>query len=73
EDPRRFDFDRPQRLLKEWAARNGIETIDVLPEFREVARQKPLFYDTDLHMTTAGHRLVADMIWPTLSSLKDPA
>jgi lysophospholipase L1-like esterase len=68
EDSNSFDFDRPQRLLREWGERHDVQTIDLLPRFRDSASVAPLFYETDLHMTTAGHRLVAEGIWPLLSS-----
>lgn len=68
ENPGRFDIDKPQRLLKLWAERNGVPTVDMLPAFREAARHEPLYYNTDLHMTAAGHRLVADGVWPALLS-----
>ena len=69
EDSSLFDFERPQTLLKEWGTQNGVPTIDILPRFREAAVGEPLYYDTDLHMTVAGHRLVSDAVWPSLSAL----
>lgn len=68
EDPSHFDFEKPQRMLKEWGGRNSVPTIDVLPQFREAALLKPLYFETDLHMTTAGHRLVSEGVWPILMS-----
>ena len=64
-----FDFERPQTMLKEWGARNGVPVVDVLPRFREAALGKPLYYDTDLHMTAAGHQLISDTVWAPLSAL----
>jgi acetyltransferase AlgX (SGNH hydrolase-like protein)/GDSL-like lipase/acylhydrolase family protein len=63
EDSSLFDFERPQRMLKEWASNNGVPTVDVLPRFRQTAIQEPLFYETDLHMKPAGHRLVGETVW----------
>ena len=69
DDPSLFDFERPQTMLKEWGASNGVPTVDLLPTFRQVALDEPLFYETDLHMKVAGHRLVSDIVWPALATL----
>src|SRR5262249_45672062 len=69
EDPHLFDFERPQTRLIEWGASHAVPTVNLLPRFREAALEEPLFYDTDLHMKAAGHRLVSDMVWPALATL----
>jgi len=69
EDPSLFDFERPQAMLKAWGASNGVPTVDLLPRFREAVLGEPLFYDTDMHMKVAGHRLVSDTVWPSLAGL----
>jgi len=69
ENPGLFDFDRPQRMLNEWGARNGVPTVDLLPVFRKAALEEPLFYDTDLHMQAAAHRLVSETVGPSLAML----
>jgi acetyltransferase AlgX (SGNH hydrolase-like protein) len=68
EDPSQFDFQKPQHMLKEWGERNGVRTIDLLPQFREAAPQEALYFSTDLHITAAGHRLVSEGVWPALLS-----
>ena len=56
-------------MLKEWASNNGVPTVDVLPRFRQAAIEEPLFYETDLHMKPAGHRLVGEAVWLPMSTL----
>ena len=69
QDPHLFDFERPHTMLKEWGARNGVATVDLLPRFRQAALEQPLFYETDLHMKAAGHRLVSETVWPSLATM----
>jgi len=66
EAPSRFDFELPQRRLKQWAEANGVTTVDLLPAFRDATRVEPLYFETDLHLTVAGHRCVANGLWPLL-------
>jgi len=65
----RFDFELPQRLFKQWGEANGVTTVDLLPAFREATRVEPLYFETDLHLTAAGHRCVANGLWPLLRTL----
>jgi hypothetical protein len=64
--PSRFDFELPQRRLKDWGHANGVTTVDLLPAFREAGQAEPLYFETDLHLTVAGHRCVANGLWPSL-------
>jgi len=64
--PSRFDFELPQRRLKEWGRANGVTTVDLLPAFRGATQVEPLYFETDLHLTVAGHRCVANGLWPLL-------
>lgn len=67
--PTRFDFELPQRRLKQWGEANGVATVDLLPAFRAATPAEPLYFETDLHLTAAGHRTVANGLWPLLRTL----
>jgi len=69
EAPSRFDFELPQRRLKQWGRANGVTTVDLLPAFRDATMTEPLYFETDLHLTVAGHRCVANSLWPLLQAL----
>lgn len=69
--PGQVELDRPQRILKAWAERTGVEAVDLLPSFRRHAAKhpdSPLFYFPDAHLTADGHALAADIVLPALSS-----
>jgi lysophospholipase L1-like esterase len=53
--------ERPQRLLREFAAEHGIRLLDPLADFR--ARGAGLYLPGDVHFNQAGHRLVAEVLY----------
>lgn len=58
-----IEIDRPQRLVAEWGARTGVPVIDLLPAFREAARQgASLYLEEDGHWSAAGHALADDVL-----------
>jgi hypothetical protein len=61
-NPADYDLEKPQALLKEFCANNGIEEIDVLPAMRLAAPTERLFYPIASYMTPAGHALVAQLV-----------
>lgn len=65
-DPRDYDLDRPQQLMRAFCEERGIECIDVLPVMREHAAAGRLFYPIASYMTPFGHRLVAETVHPRL-------
>ena len=67
-----LDLDKPQRILKEWAAGAGVPVVDLLDAFREHHRTDPqgrLFYYPDAHLNPLGHYVAAEAIQPALSQL----
>lgn len=67
--PDRYDFEKPQRLLRDWCANNGVRLLDLLPEFQADADPGRLYFTNDYHLTAAGHRLTAKAIVPVLGKL----
>jgi hypothetical protein len=74
-DPR---YQVPDRILKEFANRHGIETIDFTEVFESLLGSKhaPGFKDKlkeyfidDEHLTNQGHEIVADRIYQTMAKL----
>jgi lysophospholipase L1-like esterase len=61
---RDFDLEGPQEHLSRFAARAGIEMIDLLPLLRQEARSRPLYYRADNHWNEEGHRIAAQAIAP---------
>ena len=69
--PEQVDLDKPQWILKAWADRVGVATVDLLPSFRRHVAKHPdssLFYFPDAHLTAEGHALAADGVALALSS-----
>jgi hypothetical protein len=57
-----LDFDKSQLVLGEILARNGIESIDLLPTLGAASEGPRLYFRTDSHMTRAGHALAGPTI-----------
>jgi lysophospholipase L1-like esterase len=55
-----WDPERPQRILASWAETHDAELVDLLPAFREAARQGPrLYFFPDSHLNAVGHAAAA--------------
>jgi len=66
-DTARIDADQPNRLLGAAMAARGLQTIDVLPAFRDAHRAGASLYGTvDQHFTAAGHALFTEQILPSV-------
>jgi hypothetical protein len=59
-----YDFQMPQKLLVEMFADRHIDTIDLLPWFREDRR---CLYMNDTHWNPDGHRLAASILYERLA------
>ncbi len=58
-----YDLDLPQRRLREFGAREGIEMVDALGACRErAARGEALYAPSDTHWNEAGNRLAAESL-----------
>jgi hypothetical protein len=67
-----LDIDRPQRVLMEWARREKVPAIDLLPVFRSHIASGPdtrLYFYPNSHMNAAGHALAGRVIADTLVKL----
>jgi hypothetical protein len=53
------DLFRPQKALLSWAQRHHVPCVDVTPALRAQASPDTLFWPVDLHLSPAGHRVVA--------------
>jgi hypothetical protein len=62
--PDQWDLDRPGQRLGEIASRLGATYLDMAPAFREAAQssRSQLYYHYDLHITAAGHEVVARIL-----------
>lgn len=63
-----YDLDRPQRELAAALAAERIETVDLLPAFRDAARTTRLYVPRDTHWNRAGHRLAGESLAERLRS-----
>ena len=60
--------------VRTWAAANGVDYADWVPDFdRAAAQGKKLFYERDIHFNTAGHALAADVLAQRHPELFQPA
>ena len=59
-----ISVEQPQRMMVEWARKNGVEVIDLLPEFADWTKthQRDLYLPRDGHWNQNGHQLAADVV-----------
>ena len=61
----KLDFDKPQRELRAACGRLGIETVDLLPAFRNASGQRrPVYRIQDSHWTAYAQWLAAKLVTP---------
>ena len=63
-----YDFDKPEKIVVEFAEEAGINLLSLLPVFREYLREQGLdyasiHYSCDGHWTPLGHHLAAEAIF----------
>jgi hypothetical protein len=57
-----LDWNLPERRMSEHLRARGIETLLLLPHFREAARAGTTLYLRDAHLAPAGHALAAQLV-----------
>jgi hypothetical protein len=64
-----MEMDKPQRILREWAAGRSVLLVDLLEDFR--ARRTAgarLYYSPDAHLTAQGHAAAAEALAAALAA-----
>ncbi len=64
EDPG-FDYERPERWVREWAKSAGVPLVELGPPLAEIGRRK-VFWKHDQHLNLRGHAAVADLLYPAV-------
>lgn len=69
-DSAAVDLDQPNRLLGAAMHAHHLDVLDVLPAFREVQRagNRRLYGHVDLHLSPAGHELLARLVEPLVTA-----
>jgi hypothetical protein len=57
-----FDLDKPQALLRGFAAANGIPAVDLLPALRARSAEGGVYFEDDIHWNARGHAVAAEEI-----------
>ena len=60
--PSDFDFDRPQRRLRQFLDAHDIEYVDLLEAFQSRGGRQPLYRLRDTHWNAAGNQLAAEQL-----------
>ncbi|MDR4481506.1 MAG: GDSL-type esterase/lipase family protein [Nitrospira sp.] len=66
--PFRYDFEKPQTLLMEWCTENRVSCLNLLPAFNEHPEPSSLYLKNDLHWSTDGHALAAEVMFPVVKN-----
>lgn len=64
-----LDFEKPERLLGEIAARQGIPYVPLIPFFKEHAGDRLTVFPCDGHWNAYGHELAAEAIQTKLQTI----
>ncbi len=67
-DPRRHDWEQPNRALREELEKLGIAFLDLYPTFLEAGARSVLYKPRDTHWNVRGNRLAAETIRDHLAS-----
>ena len=61
---REWDLDKPNRIMREFLAQEGIPALEMLDEFRARAEEidRPLYYPKDGHWNIESHRLAGKLL-----------
>ncbi len=59
-----LDMDKPQRIISEFAAANGIAVVDLLEQMRRAGTGKRLYFPINSHWNAAGHRVAEEVLAP---------
>lgn len=65
----RYDFEKPQRLLRAWCGHHEVLCLDLLAVFRNEPDPRRLYLHDDPHWSRAGHELAAKAILTALQRL----
>ncbi len=60
-----FDYQRPERWLREWAKRAGVPLVELGPPLAQIGRRE-VFWKHDQHLNPRGHSAVADLLYPAI-------
>jgi hypothetical protein len=61
----RFDYQRPERWIREWAAHAGVPFVELGPPLANIGRRE-VFWKHDQHLNPRGHVVVADLLYPVI-------
>jgi SGNH hydrolase-like domain, acetyltransferase AlgX len=61
-DPKNYDLELMQKILRGFLEAESIPYVDLLPRFRETGKQESLYLLRDTHWNDAGNRLAATIL-----------
>ncbi|MGR9108783.1 MAG: alginate O-acetyltransferase AlgX-related protein [Gammaproteobacteria bacterium] len=68
-DPIDYDFAQPQKILLQFLHSEGIEVLDLLPDFVDSGTKETLYLKNDSHWNVAGNHLAARAIWTRMEEM----
>ena len=60
-----FDYQRPERWIREWAAHASVPFVELGPPLAKIGRRE-VFWKHDQHLNPRGHKVVADLLYPAI-------
>lgn len=64
-----LDFEKPQTMIKNWARKNDVIIIDLLPGLKSENKNNDFYWNLNPHFNKEGNEKVADIIFNYLSFL----
>lgn len=58
-----YDMEQPQKVIKDWAKKNNVFAIDLLPELSKINDNGDLYWKLNGHFNSKGNEAVAGIIY----------
>jgi hypothetical protein len=69
-DPNDYNWLQPQLALNDFCIKNNIYCLDLLPIFKEIQQEEPLYFGLDIHWNARGHLQAANEIFKFIKKEK---
>ena len=67
-DKKDFDMQQPQKIIIEWARKNNVEVIDLLPDLSKLNNNGDLYWKLNAHFNAKGNEAAGNIIYNNLVS-----
>lgn len=62
-----YDMEQPQKIINEWAVKNNVTVIDLLPHLKKLNKDNDFYWKFNPHFNVKGNEIVGDIIYKELT------